>query len=294
MLEVFSESPKDPLKSRLLIDPSKLSVRALIRNGTSASEGLVPVPLFYRGGSAGTKIPWQEFSKAMTQIAVQSPADWCTQCKSFSIFCAGFLAGSDTTKKVGGDKGCPQASLGKGCGKVSPTAAGFIGALVTTVLFIVAIAMLASCTGGKLAAWRKGRRDANAEAGMPASSSAGKAGWFGLLKHKRILKKERRVSDPDVADTTPDGKKEPRTDSWELRSQIPGRTQTPVGDEFVVVEEVVSPVSPLSAQGSPTGESALEERLRSTKNYAARDAELDREAEAGAAGVNIAVPREAV
>lgn len=283
IIEIFSDGKEDPLKNRLL-DSSKLNVRALIRNGTSDTDALNTVPLFYRGGPAGTKIPWREFNKAMTLIAVQSPGEWCTQCKSMSIFCPGFLSGNDATKKVGDSKNCPPASLEKGCGKVSPTAAGFIGALVATILFIAGIAMLASCTGGKLAAWRKKRRDNHSEDPTPP-----KGGLYGWVKRRSITRKEKRNSDPDIADTTPDGKSQPKTNSWELRSS-PNAADMPVLANTIptrgTANESARPVTPVSPLDGPE-----EDRLRSTQDYSSRDAEQDRDEEAAAAGIGAAVPR---
>lgn len=279
VFEVFSTANEDPSKSRLLLDSSKLSVRALVRNGTAPAEGLKPVQLFYRQTSPPA-ISWREFSKEMTRVAISDQADWCRQCQSMNIFCAGFLAGSDTTKNSG-EEDCPASgSASKSCGPLSPIASGFIGALIATVLVILLLTMC-FCSARK-----KDRNDSGA-----AEAAGGKNGFFGFLKRNKS-KKEKRISDPDVPDVTPEGKV-PKTNSWELRNS-PLRPAslsmaTPQQDEFVIQEEATSPVSPIKENAGPAGRQP--ERLRSTKDYSRRDRDLTAEEEAGAAGVGRQEPR---
>ena len=184
VFEIFSTGNEDPLTSRLLLDSSKLSVRALVRNGTSAEEGLKPVRLFYRQTSPPA-ISWREFNKEMTRVAITDPSEWCKQCQSLNIFCAGFLAGSDTTK--GDKKDCPATgATSTRCGPLSPIASGFIGALIATVLVIMILTMC-FCSARK-------KSNDNGEGGREAETAGGKKGWFGFLRWKKS-KKEKRMRD---------------------------------------------------------------------------------------------------
>lgn len=282
VFEVFSTGNEDPLKSRLLLDSSKLSVRALVRNGTAPAKGLKPVQLFYRQTSPPA-ISWREFSKEMTRVAISNQADWCRQCQSLNIFCAGFLAGSDTTK--GDNEDCPATgAASKSCGPLSPIASGFIGALIATVLVILLLTMC-FCSA------RKKDKNESEENGRAAETTGGKKGLFGLLKGKKS-KKEKRMSDPDVPDVTPEGKV-PKTNSWELRNSPPRPAPltlaTSQQDEFVIQEEPIGPVSPIE-ENTVVGRAKVE-RLRSTKDYSRRDRDLTAEEEAGAAGVGRQEPR---
>lgn len=282
VFEVFSTGNEDPLKSRLLLDSSKLSVRALVRNGTAPAESLKPVQLFYRQTSPPA-ISWREFNKEMTRVAISDQADWCKQCQSLNIFCAGFLTGSDTTK--GENKGCSATgAAGKSCGPLSPIASGFIGALIATVL-VISLLTMCFCSA------RKKDKNDSEETERAPEAAGGKKGWFGFLKRKKS-KKEKRMSDPDVPDVTPEGKV-PKTNSWELRSSPPRpellTLATSQQDEFVIQEEAVSPLSPIE-ENAVVG-TAKVERLRSTKDYSRRDRDLTTEEEAGAAGFGRQEPR---
>ncbi|KAJ5620445.1 hypothetical protein N7510_004429 [Penicillium lagena] len=91
-----------------------LFVRFFLHNGTSNDTVWRSYPLFGHGPSRDF-IPYNEFREEIETFAVDSTQQWCTLCKSESIFCKGVL-GDSTQKK-----------------RMAPAVAGVIGAVITLV-----------------------------------------------------------------------------------------------------------------------------------------------------------------
>ena len=167
-----------------------LWVRFLYRNssdsGGDGSAPLVEYPLFGNGNSQ-SRMSFQQFAAAMDNIAVESVLDWCNACGSAETFCTMF--------RDRPNYGLGSNSRGGGGGKVSPAAAGVIGAFVS--LAVVGLVGAGAVLLGGLRFYR--------------SKNARRGSALGGFKGA-----EKMNSDVDVA-YGGSGARHDRTGSWELR-----------------------------------------------------------------------------
>lgn len=93
-----------------------LYVRFFLHNGTSNDTTWQSYPLFGHGPSRDF-LPYNEFVQEIETFSLGSTEQWCTLCKSESVFCKGVLGDKDSTQKK----------------RMAPAVAGVIGAVITLV-----------------------------------------------------------------------------------------------------------------------------------------------------------------
>lgn len=111
-----------------------LFVRFLLRNNTDSSVGFTSYSLFGYGPSQ-ISVPYIEFRQQLAEFTVSSTDDWCEICKSTTVFCSASDSDSDSDSDSASQK------------RLSPGAAGVIGACVTLVTVALFVAALACISG---------------------------------------------------------------------------------------------------------------------------------------------------
>ena len=136
-------------------DVSNLYVRFLLHNGTDSATRFIPFPLFGHDPRR-TVMSYTDFRNEMETVSLARPEDWCRACNSTAVFCHGVL-------------GSASAMARATHGPMDPTVAGILGAVATTIAFLlmglVALLILGfrlPCTGRCfLGGFRGGRNATN-------------------------------------------------------------------------------------------------------------------------------------
>jgi hypothetical protein len=210
---------------------SDLFVRFLFRNGTDPSEKLRAYPLFGRPNS-GLDIPWKEFRDSVMGVGITNPGKWCESCESAAVWCDAFVSRGPDSYLNGDPNATPNGGGGAGVGglyakgRLSPLAAGFLGAGVTLLAVLLALGVAAVLGGFRLTK-RAGKGGNGGNRG--SISSFGFSGFSGLKNRFSGFgagAEKRGNGDADTVDVVmKDGSggqtvvREERVGSWELREQ---------------------------------------------------------------------------
>ncbi|PYH65055.1 histidine acid phosphatase [Aspergillus vadensis CBS 113365] len=133
---------------------SDISVRFVFHNGTlneSKNDSPTEYPLY---GRSSATIPWSDFERLSTKIAVTSQSQWCQACGNTDGQCAAYSTSSNTTSTS-----APQQKSSSG---ISRPVAGVIGAMVTLAVILGAEALLLLVGGFRIT--KKGAVAQNAAA----------------------------------------------------------------------------------------------------------------------------------
>jgi hypothetical protein len=139
VFEIFSMSAHD---NGGYPDRSDLNVRFLFQNGTGPDAALTSFPLFGWDPSEAV-MSMTDFESAMQNIYIPSVANWCSTCKSYSVFCPAFVNGAGSSSPTGTNTGSDNYSS-QG---LKPAVAGVIGAVVALIV-VGLVAALAMLVGG--------------------------------------------------------------------------------------------------------------------------------------------------
>lgn len=164
--ELFSYAVESANKNLTTPFPNTddLWVQFLYRNGTDDSQAIISYPLFGRGNSE-VAMKWKDFASGMGAFALNDIVDWCTSCKSITLFCEA-MEDNTISQNCSSSSG---ASSSANKGGISGPIAGVIGATVTIASFILVAAIL------MLMGFRIDYHDRKA-------SAAGAGGDIGVLK----------------------------------------------------------------------------------------------------------------
>lgn len=118
-----------------------VSVRFFFANGTATADAFTSFPLF---GQDKTTLSWDDFKSGMGKFAIEDDDHWCQLCGNHDGKCA-----ADGTAS---DSGANTNSNGSGSSSgVSKPVAGVIGALVTLVVVLGALAAVMLVGGVRFA-----------------------------------------------------------------------------------------------------------------------------------------------
>ena len=217
-------------------EDNELHVRFLYRAGVSSNNNWGAYSLFPgtdNNTDSALNMTYAQFAGAMDAIGVESVAEWCNMCDANAVFCPGMLENAGYTS--GSGSGSSSGGSSSSSKRMSPALAGVIGAIVTLAVFALPVAAFFFFGKVRLAFVPKtgGGFDQNRR----SSNSSATAGFKG---------DERKVQDADVA-VSRSGVGHERIGSWELRTG--NADASPIG---------------ASTPGSPTGDFARPERVRST------------------------------
>ncbi|KAK1832696.1 histidine phosphatase superfamily [Podospora conica] len=187
-----------------------LWVRFLYRNGTDPTDKLQDFSLW---GAKETRMPYKTFASAIQGVGINTIADWCRTCGSYTLFCSGLKS----TGKGGRE---PVARPG-----LSPAVGGVIGAVVT--IAVVGLGLLAAILLGGF----RFRRDGEAK----------RTSSFGGFKGA-----EKMTSDTDLAFAR-GGARQERTGSWELRGE--GKSDGSVHEQAIIPTERPTSTGAVSTSG---------------------------------------------
>jgi hypothetical protein len=218
IFELFSRGPNATFPA----STKDLWVRFYFHNGTeAAADQLTAFPIFGNGPSR-TDVGWTVFAEKFGGIGVQTVREWCEECASPSLFCAGVEGGT-------GELVLPSRAKQSA---ISPAVGGVIGATVTLVVAGVLFGLAMLLGGVRL---HRVQRSKQSE--------------LGGFKGSRKL-----ASDPDLSlaskgappagiSFVPDSKRgHERVGSWELRQKEYGGARE--RESFDAIDAVAKPVLP--------------------------------------------------
>ncbi len=114
-------------------DAKDVSVRFFFANGTAADNQFKQFPLFAQDK---TTLSWSDFKDGMGKFAIEDDKHWCTLCGNTDGKCAANGTETDSGANTNSSSGS------SGSGGVSKPVAGVIGALVTLVVILGALAAI--------------------------------------------------------------------------------------------------------------------------------------------------------
>lgn len=121
-----------------------LKVRFLFHNGVASSSSPPTVYPLSNSPSSSTSLSWKDFSAKLSAFAITSTEQWCTTCGTSEGTCAAFASPSSTSSSSN------NKNSGSG-GAVSPAVGGVIGACVTLVVVLGALAAAMVLGGFRIA-----------------------------------------------------------------------------------------------------------------------------------------------